>query len=483
LEEGEGGKVMRWDVNYAGKQHRACVKELKPGIVSGMTTMSFRLRAESRIRLWLQVNEKSGERFYTIITADSGWKKLSLRLEDFELNKDKVVDGRLNVDQITKILVLDVSSVGSKANGKRTLWFSDWEFTTQGGNLVPREDMRASLGDAPVPTKKLSTGKVGMTAVPRDFRETDQRWLDFFTTADEAGVQVLSLQAGFWGKREAAPGVYKWDSWDKFFAVLDKHGFRFECSKDLAGPFFRDKVDVPRDIRFKSFTDPVLLDRYERMATAYLDRYAERLAYIVIHAEGADAYFKRYPQQLDDYCRFLTHVRSAIKRRSPRIQVGVNTDVSNQDHVLSRMAEVTDFLAYDVLKGKVVRSPSDFEGLVRRLIRVSGGKKIAIQNGGWSTSRTDESSDEEQVEFIREFYRVLYRYRDKIEYASFGSLYDHDPSITGPAYRAAFPDYPAAFVDKIIDSMSHFGLFRTDGTPKPGWGEFRKQVAAYYERH
>ena len=78
---------------------------------------------------------------------------------------------------------------------------------------------------------------------------------------------------------------------------------------------------------------------------------------------------------------------------------------------------------------------------------------------------------------------MLYRHREKIEYASFGSLYDHDQSITGPAYRAAFPDLPASFVDKIVDSMSHFGLFRTDGTPKPGWAEFRKQVAAYYRRH
>ena len=31
--------------------------------------------------------------------------------------------------------------------------------------------------------------------------------------------------------------------------------------------------------------------------------------------------------------------------------------------------------------------------------------------------------------------------------------------------------------------MSHFGLFRSDGTAKPGWGEFEKQVAGYYQRN
>jgi len=49
--------------------------------------------------------------------------------------------------------------------------------------------------------------------------------------------------------------------------------------------------------------------------------------------------------------------------------------------------------------------------------------------------------------------------------------------------RAAFPNLPAAFVERIVDSMSHFGLFRSDGTAKPGWGEFEKQVAGYYQRN
>jgi len=162
--------------------------------------------------------------------------------------------------------------------------------------------------------------------------------------------------------------------------------------------------------------------------------------------------------------------------------VGVNAGPDTEDRVLERMGNVTDFMAYDIMKGKAVGSPSAFEEVVQRLIRLSRGQEIALQNAGWSTSATDRSSDEEQVEFIRRFYRVLYRYRDKIEYASFGSLYDHDQSITGPAYRAAFPDYPAAFVDKIVDSMSHFGVFRHDGTPKPGWNELKEQVATYYRR-
>jgi hypothetical protein len=332
----------------------------------------------------------------------------------------------------------------------------------------------------PAFAKRLATGKVGMTCVPRNFQETEERWLGFFTRASDAGVQVLSLQSGFWSKGEPTPGEFRFKSWENFFAVLDKHGFEFELSKDIGGPFFREKADVPKDIQFKSFTDPVLLGRYKRFVTAYLDRFGKRHAYVVIHAEGADAYFARHPDQLDDYCEFLTAVGKEIRTHSPHIQVGVNTDISNKDELLLRFAAVTDFVAYDVVKGKVVRSPADFEKLVERLTRCSKDRKIAFQNAGWSTSKTDNSSDEEQVEFIREFFRVLGSHRDRIEYASFGSMYDHDTAITGPAYRAVFRDLPAKAVDKIVDSMSHFGLFRSDGSAKPGWEEFRKQVADYY---
>jgi len=473
----EDGKSLRWDVNYVNKQFRMCAKKLKPGELSGMTTMRFRCRADAKHQLWLQLNEASGEKFYKIITLARNWKQFDLRLTDLTLNKDKVANGRLDVDQVTRIVIVDFSALSS---GSRTVWFSDWEFASQA--IIPTLNNKPTL-KRPAFAARRAMGKVGMTCVPRNFQETEESWVDFFSKANETGVQVLSLQAGSWRKAESSPGVYSFKSWDNFFVILDKHGFEFELSKDIGGPFFLDKIDTPKDIRFQSFADPVLLGRYKRFVAAFLDRFGDRHAYVVIHAEGAETYFRKHPDQLDDYCRFLSAVRTAIKSHSPHIQVGVNTDTRNQDLVLTKMAAVTDFMAYDVMKGKIVQKPADFEPLVKRLTGISDPRRIAFQNAGWSTSKTDRGSDEEQVEFIREFYRVLHQYRDKIEYASFGSMYDHDPSIIGPAYRALFADLPATFVEKIIDSMSHFGLFRSDGSAKPGWYEFKKQVAGYYQRN
>jgi hypothetical protein len=437
-----------------------------------MNTLNLRVKADRRHQLWLQLVEASGEAFYRIISARPQWDELSLSLEDFTLNEDKTENRRLDADRIVKIVLLDFSAQRGQTRD-RTIWLSDWTFEAQ---------KKVSTATKPSFAKSLETGKVGLTCVPRDFRETEKHWLDLLSKAQQAGVQLLSLQSGFWRESEPSPRVYNFESWDNLISILDKHGFDFELSKDIGGPFFREEIDVPRDIQFKSFTDPILLTRYKQFITAFLDRFGERHSYIVIHAEGADAYFEKYPDQFDDYCAFLEEVRRTIKGQSAHLQVGVNTDVSNTDQVLAGMAKATDFMAYDVMKGKVVRSPSDFEPLVKRLSRISAGKKIAFQNIGWSTSKTDKSSDEEQVAFIRELYRVLFRYRNGIEYASFGSMYDHDTAITGPAYRAVFPNLPSSAVEKIIDSMSHFGLFRSNGAAKPGWNEFREQVVRYYQR-
>lgn len=465
-------KAVQWTVNYSRKGAHACFKDFPQRALAKASAIRFHCRANPRMQLWVQLNEEGGEKYYKTITVEKSWKPITIPLGELALNKDRVVNGRLDMEKVRRLVLLDVASVSGKASGVQSVWFADLEFIS--GEPAARPIR-------PAFAQTLRTGKVGLTCVPRNFRENESDWIDLFSKANDSGVQLLSLQADFWSKTESASGVYDFRSWDKFFAVLEKSGYQFELSKDIGGPFFRERIDVPKDIRFKSFTDPTLLRRFRQYLTAYLDRFGKRHAYIVIHAEGADAYFAKRPSQFADFCRFLWEVRTTVKQHSPHIQVGVNTEPTNEDFVLRSMANATDFMAYDVLQGQI-RKADGFENIVTRLAKLSGEKKIAFQNVGWSTSKTDNSSEAQQAAFIGEFYDVLFRHRDRIEYASFGALYDHDMAITGPAYRAAFPDLPADAVDKIIDSMSHCGMIRSDGQPKPGWTVFREQVANYYQR-
>ena len=150
----------------------------------------------------------------------------------------------------------------------------------------------------------------------------------------------------------------------------------------MSGPFFHQNLTVPKHIRFKSFADPSLLEEYKSYLSAYLDRFGDRLTYMLVHAEGAETYFNKFPDQIDDYRYFLSVVRSHIKRHNSRIKVGVLLYPNTKDHILRRVGEVVDYTAYDLMKGKLLPRPSALEELIQRLIGLADGKSIAIQNAG-----------------------------------------------------------------------------------------------------
>jgi deoxycytidine triphosphate deaminase len=35
---------------------------------------------------------------------------------------------------------------------------------------------------------------------------------------------------------------------------------------------------------------------------------------------------------------------------------------------------------------------------------------------------------------------------------------------------------------EMVDSLGRFGVLTTDGNPKPGWNELRKQISHYYNK-
>ena len=477
------GASMRWDVSYASKQLRSCTKELAVGGLVGMERMSFKMKSDSGNHVWLQVGEASGEGFYKVITPSSSWKTVDIKLSDLKLNEDKVESGKLEVDQIAKISLIDASGLGGQASGTRMVWISDWEFKGAGSvETTPVLDTGRNLGPA-IPVKKLTTGKIGVTSIPLNWQDTDENWLRVFATAKTLGVQLLSGGNIPWSEEtEPSPGVYNWSTMERFFSVMDKHGFDFEFSCDMGAVFFHDKIQSPKDIKFKSFTDPVFVNRYKAWMTDYLNRFGDKTNYIVIHAEGAYAYFDKYPDQLQDYLQFVSEVKDLIKNRSPHILFGFNADALSSDELILKLSRVVEFMGFDILRTDHIKDPVDVEKEIKRLIKLSGGKKIAIQNGGWSTSEVEESSDEEQVRFIREFFRIIHKYQYQIEYAAFFTLFDDDISITTPIYRGMFPDYPNDFLSKMVESLGHFGVLTADGNPKPGWNELKKQISQYYSK-
>ena len=96
--------------------------------------MRFQVRTDIPGDLWVQVRESDGEAFYQIIKATKEWKDISITLADMKLNDDKVENRKLEIDKISRVIVIDLVGLG-RASGKRSIWFADWGFTDNDGKI------------------------------------------------------------------------------------------------------------------------------------------------------------------------------------------------------------------------------------------------------------------------------------------------------------------------------------------------------------
>lgn len=110
----------------------------------------------------------------------------------------------------------------------------------------------------------------------------------------------------------------------------------------------------------------------------------------------------------------------------------------NEWSLLDRFAKA-DFFAFTTYPGLVYKDPSEISTNYYDEIRLHTSKRIAFSEIGWQSSET------EQADFIRLFFTLTKSLEPEFRIWSF--LYDQ-PTIVP------------------FDSM---GLFRPDGTPKPGW--------------
>ncbi len=105
----------------------------------------------------------------------------------------------------------------------------------------------------PISARKLSSGKVGVSAVPKNYQGTRENWLNLFKRAKESGVQILSAGNGNWDDEiEPAPGVYTWESFDNFFRVAKENGVAVVERKPLAR-FLYANVKVGGAIPFELY--------------------------------------------------------------------------------------------------------------------------------------------------------------------------------------------------------------------------------------
>ncbi|MCH9675953.1 MAG: hypothetical protein K0U93_31235 [Gammaproteobacteria bacterium] len=359
--------------------------------------------------------------------------------------------------------------------------------STHAGHAAPpalAEQFENTLATtAPVQRKKLITGQIGMGLIPRNYNATVEGWLEVLKIAKHLGVHVLQMPSGYWREDEPIKHAYQWDATKRLMDALDLLGSEFDLSQDIGGPFFHDRNMAPDYLQPIALTNPVFTRAYIDYLESYMQRFGSRVTRLLIHAEGSYSYFTRYPTHLAAYGKLLNDVRRTLKRKWPQLRVGVNIDPHNKPEVLATIAKHVDFVGFDIVQiDGVLESPTDLDALIQSVLAHTSGKPVTLA-AGWSSAPGLGGGDRAQHDFYREVFKVLRKYRDRVEYVAVGPPFDEDPAVVGPAYRAQFSHLPKDYVANILEWATNLGLIRIDGTAKPAFNELLRLIKNYYRAH
>ena len=289
------------------------------------------------------------------------------------------------------------------------------------------------------------------------------------------GASFFALEVS-WSAAEPRPHEYRLDDVSRSARLLRQSGATLHLTLPLVTESARD---VPSDLSDAAFDDPRLSLR--------LGRFLDALTPVLLDVQtlslgdSADTYFADKPEELRAYRRLFDGAVQFLKKKVPRLLVGVTTSApteSRSPEVAAELHHRSPVLFYNycpLVAGApfAQRAPDALEKDWRALVESAGARPIAFPRVSYSSSAENGSSPERQAEFIRRLRRFLTRADGRaLLFARYLWLRDPPPAV--------LPELaPGASVAERRRRalLGHCGLFDAAGKPKPAWSEWLRESA------
>jgi hypothetical protein len=112
---------MRWKYTYQPGEFSWAVKDLPAGSAAGTGGFAFDLKMDRPEPLLIQVEETSGEAFYTMLQPKKNWTHYELPWSKFQLDPEKRRNGQLDRNQIKRIMLADGAAADRGLTGSRVV--------------------------------------------------------------------------------------------------------------------------------------------------------------------------------------------------------------------------------------------------------------------------------------------------------------------------------------------------------------------------
>jgi hypothetical protein len=297
-----------------------------------------------------------------------------------------------------------------------------------------------------------------------------------FALALDAGLEFIELPLA-WDSIETAPGRYQSNILtiaNAFFSARDVKVFL------TVNPIDTNNLRMPADLKNKAFDDPEVIDRYRRLLD-YVFEHAGQLDLIGFGiGNEIDAYLANHKSRWKQYQKFYEAGRQYVKNKRPELKVGTKAmmygHIFNHTTDLQEMNRNSDLIMvtyYPLKDGFRVHAPSVVHDHFKRLTTIYAGKPISMLEAGYPTSSYLGSSEDKQVELIRELFAAWDNHRSRILHMNFMWLHDVSDSKL-----KEFEKYYRISSKAFIEFLATLGLRTYDGKDKPAFNELKHQVQA-----
>jgi hypothetical protein len=224
---------------------------------------------------------------------------------------------------------------------------------------------------------------------------------------------------------------------------------------------------MPTDIASLTFDDPQVVARFRALIDAILGSLPPEVKYISLGNE-VDTYFNTHPGEWAAYHVLVEDARTYLKSLRPAVTVGVTTTFKGSTstwvgEVLALNSNLDAvMITYYPLEGNgfFPRPPNTVASDVTKMVNISIGKPVVIQEWGYPSSTFLGSSEAAQADFMLQSLVELQKQGTaKFPFVSFFKYRDwstgHAASLTNQSAGQPFFEF-----------MSSLGLKRHDGSSK-----------------
>ncbi len=339
---------------------------------------------------------------------------------------------------------------------------------------APVEDNRPKPPARPGARGARSDVLIALAANPASVQGfTPRAMTERFEESVRAGVSYVYLSPK-WNELERQKGRYNFKDIDFQVDEALRYNLPLVCNLRILDT---NQRSMPSDLQNRSLRDRELTDRLVAMLRALMPHLKGRARYILIGNE-IDGYFKQHRGEVQDYADLFRTGAAAIKLMQPGANVSVSITydgISEADSLLRPILEETDFFAltyYPLRPDFTVRDPDDVPSDFRRIISAARGKQILLQEVGYPSSPTNNSSEERQAELFRAVFEQLRSHGDVFIGAYFFLMSDLPDSTVNDLARY----YSLPNADRFKAFLKTLGMFDDHGRPKKSWEVFQQEA-------